>query len=61
MVAGPSRRIVHGLALACWVAVIACFVAGNWLGRPALASMVPSLVVIYIVTAARLRRTQPSR
>ena len=43
------------LPLLMWIAAIACFIAGTWGGRPSLLPVIPSLVVLYIVSVARLR------
>jgi hypothetical protein len=48
------------LPLASWTAIIVCFIAGTWGGRPSLLPIIPSLVVIYIVTAARARQHRGS-
>ena len=44
--------------LACWISAMTCFLVGTWGGRPSLLPAVAPLVVIYIVSLARLRRTR---
>jgi hypothetical protein len=55
-----AARIV--VPAACWISAVTCFIAGTWGGRPALLPAVAPLVVIYIVSLARVQRqrTPPS-
>jgi hypothetical protein len=53
-----TRTIAAWSPVILWVATIVCFVAGTWGGRPSLGSLVPSLVVLYVVSAARMRHTR---
>jgi len=55
-----KRTIGSWFALFCWVAIIVCFIAGTWGGRRSLLPLVPSLVVLYIVSAARVRHKRTS-
>jgi hypothetical protein len=50
-----ARTIAAWSPLILWVAAIVCFVAGTWGGRPSLGALVPSLVVLYVVSVARMR------
>jgi uncharacterized protein YqgC (DUF456 family) len=49
------------LALTCWVAAIVCFLLGTVGGRPSVLPVIPSLVVIYIVSVAHLKKKRTQR